>query len=147
MGFVFQQFYLLEGMSAVDNVAGGLLYNGMPRGERRELSRGALERVGLGHRLDHRPNQLSGGEKQRTAIARAIVGRPAIVFADEPTGALDTHTGREIIELLLELNRTEGTTLVIITHDTELAASLPRQVQMRDGLVVHDSGISAAVPA
>jgi putative ABC transport system ATP-binding protein len=147
MGFVFQQFYLLEGMSAVDNVAGGLLYNGMPRGERRELSRGALERVGLGHRLDHRPNQLSGGEKQRTAMARAIVGRPAIVFADEPTGALDTHTGREIIELLLELNRTEGTTLVIITHDTELAASLPRQVQMRDGLVVHDSGISAAVPA
>jgi putative ABC transport system ATP-binding protein len=147
MGFVFQQFYLLEGMSAVDNVAGGLLYNGIPPSERRELSRGALERVGLGHRLDHRPNQLSGGEKQRTAIARAIVGRPAIVFADEPTGALDTRTGREIIELLLELNRTEGTTLVIITHDTELAASLPRQVQMRDGLVVHDSGISAAVPA
>lgn len=144
MGFVFQQFYLLEGMSAVDNVAGGLLYNGIPPSERRELSRGALERVGLGHRLDHRPNQLSGGEKQRTAIARAIVGRPAIVFADEPTGALDTRTGREIIELLLELNRTEGTTLVIITHDTELAASLPRQVQMRDGLVVHDSGVSVA---
>jgi putative ABC transport system ATP-binding protein len=144
MGFVFQQFYLLEGMSAVDNVAGGLLYNGIPPSERRELSRGALERVGLGHRLDHRPNQLSGGEKQRTAIARAIVGRPAIVFADEPTGALDTRTGREIIELLLELNRTEGTTLVIITHDTELAASLPRQVQMRDGLVVHDSGVAVA---
>jgi putative ABC transport system ATP-binding protein len=147
MGFVFQQFYLLDGMTAVDNVAGGLLYNGIPPHERRELSRGALERVGLGHRLDHRPNQLSGGEKQRTAIARAIVGRPAIVFADEPTGALDTRTGREIIELLLELNRTEGTTLVIITHDTELAASLPRQVQMRDGLVVHDSGVSDAVPA
>jgi putative ABC transport system ATP-binding protein len=145
MGFVFQQFYLLEGMSAVDNVAGGLLYNGIPPRDRRELSRGALERVGLGHRLEHRPNQLSGGEKQRTAIARAIVGRPAIVFADEPTGALDTRTGREIIELLLELNRTEGTTLVIITHDTQLAASLPRQVQMRDGLVVHDSGVS--VPA
>jgi putative ABC transport system ATP-binding protein len=144
MGFVFQQFYLLEGMSAVDNVAGGLLYNGIPPRERRELSRGALERVGLGHRLDHRPNQLSGGEKQRTAIARAIVGRPAIVFADEPTGALDTRTGREIIELLLELNRVEGTTLVIITHDTQLAASLPRQVQMRDGLVVHDSGVSVA---
>ena len=145
MGFVFQQFYLLDGMTAVDNVAGGLLYNGIPPRERRDLSRGSLERVGLGHRLDHRPNQLSGGEKQRTAIARAIVGRPAIVFADEPTGALDTRTGREIIELLLELNRTEGTTLVIITHDTELAASLPRQVQMRDGLVVHDSGV--AVPA
>jgi putative ABC transport system ATP-binding protein len=147
MGFVFQQFYLLEGLSAVDNVAGGLLYNGIPRRERRELSRGALERVGLGHRLDHRPNELSGGEKQRTAIARAIVGRPAIVFADEPTGSLDTRTGREIIDLLLELNRTEGTTLVIITHDTEVAASLPRQVQMRDGLVVHDSGVSDAVPA
>jgi len=137
IGFVFQQFYLLDGLSAVDNVAGGLLYNGIPADERRERAREALERVGLGHRLDHRPNQLSGGEKQRTSIARAIVGRPAIMFADEPTGALDTHTGHEIIELLRELNR-DGATLVIITHDRELAEALPRRVEVRDGAIIRD---------
>jgi putative ABC transport system ATP-binding protein len=146
VGFVFQQFYLLDGVSAVDNVAGGLLYNGITPKERRERAREALTRVGLGHRLGHHPNQLSGGEKQRTAIARAIVGRPAIVFADEPTGALDTRTGHEIIELLRELNA-DGATLVIITHDRELAAMLPRQVQMRDGQVVHDSGVQDPVAA
>jgi putative ABC transport system ATP-binding protein len=140
VGFLFQQFYLLDGMSAVDNVADGLLYSGISLRDRRERAREALTRVGLGHRLDHQPNQLSGGEKQRTAIARAIVGRPAIVFADEPTGALDTRTGREIIDLLLKLNGNDGATLVIITHDSALAESLPRQVQMRDGVVVHDSG-------
>ena len=146
MGFVFQQFYLLDGMSAVDNVAGGLLYNGVHLGERRERAREALVRVGLGHRLDHEPNQLSGGEKQRTAIARAIVGRPAIVFADEPTGALDSRTGREIIELLRELNN-DGATLVIITHDRDLADALPRQVQVRDGEIVDDSAIHDPVAA
>ncbi|HWI70896.1 MAG TPA: ABC transporter ATP-binding protein [Baekduia sp.] len=146
IGFVFQQFYLLDGMSAVDNVAGGLLYSGIPPRERRARAREALERVGLGHRLDHEPNQLSGGEKQRTAIARAIVGRPAIVFADEPTGALDTSTGHEIIELLQELNR-DGATLVIITHDRELADALPRQVQVRDGAIVHDSGVNDVAAA
>ncbi|MGZ8726205.1 MAG: ABC transporter ATP-binding protein [Aeromicrobium sp.] len=139
IGFIFQQFYLLDGMSAVDNVASGLLYNGLPAKERRERAREALIRVGLGHRLDHQPNQLSGGEKQRTAIARAIVRRPAIVFADEPTGALDTRTGKEIIDLLLELNSDDGATLMIITHDPALAESLPRRVQMRDGQVVYDS--------
>jgi putative ABC transport system ATP-binding protein len=133
-------------MSAVDNVAGGLLYNGIPADERRDRARSALEQVGLGHRLDHRPNQLSGGEKQRTSIARAIVGRPAIVFADEPTGALDTHTGHEIIELLRELNR-DGATLVIITHDRELGAALPRRVEMRDGAVIRDSSGTAGVAA
>ena len=146
MGFVFQQFYLLDGMSAVDNVAGGLLYNGVHLGERRERAREALVRVGLGHRLDHEPNQLSGGEKQRTAIARAIVGSPAIVFADEPTGALDSKTGREIIELLRELN-SDGATLVIITHDRDLADALPRQVQVRDGEIVDDSAIHDPVAA
>ena len=137
IGFVFQQFYLLDGLSAVDNVAGGLLYNGIPAAERRERAREALERVGLGHRLDHRPNQLSGGEKQRTSIARAIVGRPSIVFADEPTGALDTHTGHGIIELLRELNR-DGATLMIITHDRALADALPRRVEVLDGAIIRD---------
>ena len=146
MGFVFQQFYLLDGMSAVDNVAGGLLYSGVPLYERRERAREALTRVGLGHRLGHEPNQLSGGEKQRTAIARAIVGRPAIVFADEPTGALDTRTGGEIIGLLRELNA-DGATLVIITHDRDLADALPRQVQVLDGEIIHDSGARDPVAA
>lgn len=146
IGFVFQQFYLLDGMSAVDNVAGGLLYNGIPPAKRRERAREALTRVGLGHRLEHRPNQLSGGEKQRTAIARAVVGRPSIVFADEPTGALDTKTGKDIIELLRELNA-DGATLVIITHDLDVASALGRQVQMRDGEIVHDDGVRDPVAA
>jgi putative ABC transport system ATP-binding protein len=143
IGFVFQQFYLLDGMSAVDNVAGGLLYSGHPLAERRRRAREALERVGLGHRLDHRPAQLSGGEKQRTAIARALVGRPSIVFADEPTGALDSRTGASIIELLSELNEA-GTTIVVITHDNELAERFPRRVAMRDGEIVRDDDLVAA---
>jgi putative ABC transport system ATP-binding protein len=143
IGFVFQQFYLLDALTALDNVAGGLLYAGLAPTRRRERAREALAAVGLERRLDHRPTELSGGEKQRTAIARALVGRPAIVFADEPTGALDSATGAGIIELLQELNGA-GTTLIVITHDNELADTFPRQVAMRDGRIISDP---AAVPA
>ncbi len=137
LGFVFQQFHLLGGMSAVDNVATGLLYRGDTKKSRRNRSVAALERVGLGHRLDHTPNKLSGGERQRVAIARALVGDPAIVLADEPTGNLDSRTSEEIVELLHGLHR-EGSTIVVITHDRELAARLPRQVTVRDGQIEDD---------
>jgi putative ABC transport system ATP-binding protein len=137
IGFVFQQFFLVDGMSAVDNVAQGLLYSGVPAPERRQRATEQLERVGLGHRLTHRPAQLSGGERQRVAIARALVARPSIVFADEPTGNLDTRSGDQIIGLLRELNE-EGTTIVVITHDLEVAASLPRRVHIRDGGIERD---------
>jgi putative ABC transport system ATP-binding protein len=140
IGFVFQQFFLLAGQSALDNVANGLLYTGVPLGERRRAAQAALERVGLGHRLHQRPTQLSGGEQQRVAIARAIIGRPAIVLADEPTGNLDSVAGAAILELLLDLNRSDGATIAVITHDHDLAAALPRQVWLRDGRIERDTG-------
>jgi putative ABC transport system ATP-binding protein len=139
IGFVFQQFFLLDGMSALDNVATGLLYTGTPSGERRRVARELLERVGLGHRLEHHPAKLSGGERQRVAIARALLGRPAVVYADEPTGNLDSRSGAEIVSLLQELNQ-EGTTIVVITHESHVAAAMSRQVTMHDGLITGDSG-------
>ncbi len=142
LGFVFQQFFLLDGLSVLDNVADGLIYRGEKLAERRRLAQTAIERVGLGHRMGHRPNQLSGGEQQRTAIARALAGRPALVMADEPTGNLDSATGAAILELLRELHD-EGTTIVVITHDHEVAAAMERRIEIRDGRIIGDTPTGA----
>ena len=133
IGFVFQQFNLLGKLNALDNVMTPLIYSGdVGYRERRERAEQALERVGLADRMKHLPNELSGGQKQRVAIARAIVTRPSIILADEPTGALDTRTGEQIMELFRELND-EGNTIVVVTHNEEIGAACPRQIRLRDG--------------
>ncbi|MER7893612.1 ABC transporter ATP-binding protein [Micromonospora sp. NPDC094482] len=142
IGFVFQAFHLLPRTSAVDNVALPLVYRGVGARQRRQRAAAMLGRVGLGHRLDHRPNQLSGGEQQRVAIARALVTDPAVLLADEPTGNLDSVTGAAVLELLEELNTDSGVALVMVTHDQEVAARARRRITLRDGVVVADSARS-----
>jgi putative ABC transport system ATP-binding protein len=139
IGFVFQQFHLIPTLSVLDNVATGLLYRGVPAPARRRAAAEALESVGLAHRAEHRPSELSGGESQRAAIARALVGDPAIVLADEPTGNVDSAQGAEIVALLRRLNRA-GATIVIVTHDPDIADALDRTVSLRDGEIMTDRG-------
>jgi len=136
LGFVFQQFYLLDGLSALENVANGLLYSGVPASERLHRAQVGLRRVGLGHRLDHHPSQLSGGEAQRVAVARAIIGQPTIVFADEPTGNLDSETSREVVELMKRLHAKKGLTFIVVTHDSAVGNQMQRVIVMRNGVIL-----------
>lgn len=140
IGFVFQTFNLLPRKTALRNVELPLLYSGLQRKERLEKAEAVLEKVGLADRMTHRPNELSGGQRQRVAIARALVNNPSLVFADEPTGNLDTETGREIMDIFHELNDS-GVTLLMVTHEEEIASQARRVIHIRDGLVQHDQAI------
>lgn len=139
IGFIFQQFHLLPKLSALENVELPLIYQGMPTKKRREKAVKVLKAVGLEKRMNHKPNQLSGGQQQRVAIARALVGEPSLILADEPTGNLDSRSGKEIMMLLHNLYE-EGNTIVLITHDNNVAMEAPRQVQISDGKIIKDSG-------
>lgn len=138
IGFIFQGFNLIPSLTAVGNVELPLIYRGMPAAQRHELSDAALERVGIGHRKNHRPAEMSGGQQQRVAIARAVAARPPIILADEPTGNLDTHSGEEVMRILKELNN-EGRTVILITHDNSIAAQAKRIIRIQDGRIVSDS--------
>jgi putative ABC transport system ATP-binding protein len=138
MGFIFQSFNLIPVFTAAENVELPLLLGGTPAGQARSRAVEMLERVGLGHRTGHRPNELSGGEQQRVTIARALASRPAIVWADEPTGNLDTRMADQVVELLHELNHADGQTIVLVTHDVSIGASVPRLIRMRDGRLTQD---------
>jgi len=141
IGFVFQSFNLMKRMNLLDNVMLPLVYAKVPRKEREERAKKALERVGLGDRLNHKTNEISGGQTQRVAIARAIVNRPSVIMADEPTGNLDSKTTTEIMKLFRELNE-EGTTIVMVTHEPEMAEYTKRIVHVRDGSIIKDEGIT-----
>ena len=138
IGFVFQSFHLMARTSATDNVGLPLMYRGLSRAARRRKAVEALVKVGLGHRLDHRPSQMSGGEQQRVAIARALVGDPQLVLADEPTGNLDTRTGHEVMDLLEQLNAEQGVAIILVTHEPDVAERARRQIHIRDGLIERD---------
>ena len=142
LGFIFQQYNLLPKLSLIENVEVPLVYAGVPRGERHRRAAAALERVGLGDKLRNKSNQLSGGQQQRVSIARALAGRPAVILADEPTGALDSHTGREVLKMLQELHR-QGNTVVLITHDNSIAVQAQRIIRLEDGRVVYDGDAHA----
>ena len=142
LGFIFQQYNLLPKLTLLENVEVPLMYAGMPRSERHERAKIALEMVGLGNKLRHKPAQLSGGQQQRVSIARALAGDPAVILADEPTGALDSHTGREVLTMLQQLHAA-GNTVVLITHDNSIAVQAQRIIRLEDGQVIYDGDASA----
>ncbi len=145
LGFIFQSFHLIETAKVIDNVANGLIYQAVERRERLERAQEALELVGLGDRSGTKPSKLSGGQRQRVAIARALVSKPSLILADEPTGNLDTRTSDDVLELLLDLNATQGSTIAIITHDNEVADRLPRRINVRDGKIVESLDLEGAM--
>lgn len=142
LGFIFQQYNLLPKLNLLENVELPLMYAGIPKSKRRERARQVLEQVGLGDKLKHKPNQLSGGQQQRVSIARALAGSPAVILADEPTGALDSRTGREVLALLQQLHQ-QGNTVVLITHDNSIAIQAQRIIRLEDGHVVYDGDAHA----